>query len=176
MTTHHHPPGITAEVQLLRGTILLGPLRAVVTVTTGCVGLRQPNTTRGHTIQITTVQPLTRRVGTLLNLLITTRMTAEGLPLRGVRLTLSLTMVVVALHHRVVGMTLIAYLLGKTSPHLITPSPKSPKYFPGDCPPRPMPPMSYDYSPSRMNTSNGPPNPRYRYVDSPGFGPIANIP
>jgi len=136
ITRHRHPPGISAEVQLLRGTIPLDPLHAVTTMNIGRAGLRQPDTTRGHTIQITTVQPLTRRVGTLLSRLIATRTTAEGLPLRGTHLTLPLAVVVVALHHRVVGMTLIAHPLGKTFLHLVTPSPKS---FPGITLPVPCP-------------------------------------
>ena len=82
------------------------------------------------------VQLLTRRVGTLLSRLIATRTTAEGLPLRGTRLTLPLAVAVVALHHPVVGMTLIVHLLGKSFLHLITPSPES---FPGIILPVPCP-------------------------------------
>ena len=49
----------------------------------------------------------------MVNQLIVTHTTAEGLHLRGTRLTLLLVVAVVALRHRAVGMTLIAHLPGK---------------------------------------------------------------
>lgn len=115
MTTRHRhrPPEITAELRLLRGTILLDLLHAVITTTTGCAGLRQLDTTRGHIIQTLTVLPLTRRAETTLNQLIATSTIAEGLPLRGIHL-IHPPAAVAVVHQPVVGMTLIAHLPGKT--------------------------------------------------------------
>ena len=86
----------------------------------GCAGLRQPDTTRGHTIQTLTVRPLTRRVGTTLNPLTVTSTTAGGLHPRGTHLTHPLAVVAVVLHRLVVEMTLTAHLPGKILPHPLT--------------------------------------------------------
>ena len=123
MITHHrHPPGITAELQPPRGTILLDLLHAVITMTTGCAGLHQLDTTRGRTIQTLTVQLLTRRAGTILSRLIVISTIAEGLPPRGTHLILPPVVAVVVLHQPVVGMTLTAHLPGKVFLPSATPS------------------------------------------------------
>ena len=116
MTTHlPHLLEITVDPRLLRGTIL--PDLAVTTMTTGCVGLSQLDTTRGHTIQILTARPLTRRIGTILSLLIVTSTTAEDLPLRGTHLILPPAAVAVVLHRPAVEMTLTVLLPGKILLH-----------------------------------------------------------
>ena len=112
-TRRHRPPEITAELRPLRGTILLDLLHVVTTMTTGSAAPRQPDTTQGPTTQTLMVQPLTRRVGTILSRLIVMSTIAGGLPLRGTHLTLPPAVVAAVLHQPVVGMTLTAHLPGK---------------------------------------------------------------